>query len=118
MLATLTSYLGIIAAYIRIILCTTFYGLKAIWFVFVDFDQINLILFDECHVAIEPGSAYAALVDLLKQSTNFEDVRLFGMTSSIIGNLVEQPDELEKKINQLESVLAATGQWYYVTFRQ
>ncbi|XP_067939894.1 endoribonuclease Dicer-like, partial [Watersipora subatra] len=73
------------------------------------FQQINLVVFDECHVAVEPDSPYAALVSLLKNSLYFDSVRLFGITSSIIGDYLEQPAELEWKISQLESVLASTA---------
>lgn len=76
---------------------------------FTDFSCVNLMVFDDCHVAVEPGSLYAEIVSLLKNSQHYDDVRIFGMTSSIIGGLLEEPEELEKRISQLETVLCARG---------
>ena len=59
---------------------------------------------------MEPDSSYAPIVALLRDSPHFDSVRLFGMTSSLIGGLFEEPEVLEEKIYQLESVLASTGE--------
>ena len=74
-----------------------------------EFAGISLIVFDNCHVAVEPMSPYAEIVSMLRDSPYYEHVRIFGMTSSIIGGLLEEPEQLEMRISQLETVLCARG---------
>lgn len=74
-----------------------------------DLGDISLIVLDDCHVAVDANSSYSQIVSMLNASQQSNDVRIFGMTSSIIGGLLEEPEELEIRITQLEHVLNARG---------
>jgi endoribonuclease Dicer len=74
----------------------------------ISFAKINLVVFDDCHLAARPGQAYSEIVDILfsgKGKLNSSGPPLvLGLTTSILDDIVT-PTDLDLHLTNIENSL-------------
>jgi endoribonuclease Dicer len=89
----------------QIFVATAQVVLDAIKHSFINFKQVNVIIFDECH----HGRKDHPYHEIMKQVTEDHQVRIIGLSGMLIGNDNKiKPHTVEEDLKRLESVFRAT----------
>jgi endoribonuclease Dicer len=74
----------------------------------ISFKHINLVVFDDCHLAARPGQRYAEIVDILCSSkcklNSSESPLILGLTTSILEDILT-PTDLNQHLTNIEKSL-------------
>ncbi|XP_013409876.1 LOW QUALITY PROTEIN: endoribonuclease Dicer-like [Lingula anatina] len=71
--------------------------------------KVNLIVFDECHHAVK-SHPYVKIMDHFGQCDPLHYPRILGLTASILNSKCKTPDELERKMGELEVTLHSSAE--------
>ena len=73
-------------------------------------DQINLLLLDDAHLAINPDHPYVSIIKYDHEDLPGPRPRIVGITASVLNERCHTPQELEDSLAKLESALHSTAE--------
>ncbi|XP_067682625.1 endoribonuclease Dicer-like [Haliotis asinina] len=71
---------------------------------FLPLSSLNLVIFDDCHLAVGDHH-YVHIMDHLSPSSDEEQPQILGLTAAILGSRCNDPSELRNAITSLEAML-------------
>ncbi|KAK6999788.1 endoribonuclease Dicer [Biomphalaria glabrata] len=92
----------------NILVCLGTNFLYAIQRNYIQLKEVNLIIFDNCHNAVEvENHPYAAIVQGIKKLTKSDRPHILGVTAAIAGTDCNDPEKLTRTISSMEETMFA-----------